>query len=248
MNALRRRLQPGLEPEPLVGPGPRPALRAATGWLLDLAFPARCAGCGREGAALCQACVPALVVRAGLPGGTPIGLPSETPAPLLQLEWCTPFSGPARRAIHALKYDGEQRLARPLGRAVARRWQAAGAGGDLLVPVPVHADRARERGFDHAQLIAEVAAAELDLPLAAILIRARATAAQFRLDQTERAANVRGAFAIDPGALRRRSVAGRWIVLVDDVVTTGATLAACAGELLAAGAAGVSAVTVARER
>jgi ComF family protein len=221
---------------------------------LDLALPAACAGCGREGPPLCETCRPSLDARIDVSAGVPIGLPSETPPPLLQLEWCAPFVGTVRRALHQLKYSGERRLARPLGQAVARRWAVAGAGGDLLVPVPVHPDRARRRGYDQAVLIAMVAAEELHLPAAPILRRARATAAQFDLDRTSRASNVDGAFELvaRPDGHASGSVgaplAGRWVVLVDDVVTTGATLSACARPLLAAGAMGVSAVTVARER
>jgi ComF family protein len=215
---------------------------------LDLALPARCVGCGREGAPLCPRCEPALDARLGLPAGTPLGLPGDVPDPLLQLEWCAPFAGSVRRALHELKYGGERRLADPLGRAVARRWRRAGAGGDILVPVPVHADRARKRGYDQAALIAHVAAGDLRLPMAPILERSRATIAQFDLDRVHRATNVEGAFRLKLGARTPRPLAGRWVVLVDDVVTTGATLAACAQPLREAGAEGVSAVTVARER
>src|SRR6185369_5460196 len=221
------------------------------GRALDLAFPARCPGCGAEGPAICAECLPALDARLELPAGVPIGLPSDVPPPLLQLEWCAPFTGVVRTALHELKYSGEQRLATPLGEAIARRWRRAGAGGDVLVPVPVHADRARRRGYDQAELIARAAAAALGLPSAPILERARATIAQFDLDRSERATNVAGAFRLKDRPSQcpdDRPLAGRWIVLVDDVVTTGATLAACAEPLLGAGVIGVSAVTVARER
>ena len=225
------------------------SVAAIPGRLLDLALPARCPGCGREGPPICDRCAPALDARLELAGGVAIGLPSDVPAPLLQLEWCAPFSGLVRRALHELKYGGETRLAAPLGEAIARRWGRVGVGGDVLVPVPVHADRARRRGYDQAELIARAAGRALDLPCAAILERTRSTIAQFDLDRATRATNVRGAFRLKPwpGGLAR-PLAGRWMVLVDDVVTTGATLSACAEPLIEAGALGVSAVTVARER
>src|SRR5664279_3194171 len=217
------------------------------GRLLDLALPATCAGCGREGDILCGTCRPALRARASVPAGTAIGLPSETPAPLLQLEWCAPFNGPVRRLLHVLKYAGELRAIEPLAAAVAERWAHAGAGGDAIVHVPVHRDRQRDRGYDQAERLAHAAALRLGLPHLGALERDRATIAQYRLDRARRASNVDGAFRLARG-IAPRTVAGHWFVLVDDVVTTGATLAACASVLLEAGALGVSAVTVARER
>ena len=191
-------------------------------------------------------------------------MPVDLPAPLLQLEWCAPFAGPIRHALHDLKYRGERRLAEPLGTAVGRRWTRAGTGAEVVVPVPVHAQRERERGYDQAALIAVVAARHLGLPLALALERDRATIAQYALGREDRAANVEGAFRLrDGGAADTQVVAGgfvagrvvaggfvagRWVLLVDDVITTGATLAACATALLAGGAIAVSAIAVARER
>ena len=227
-------------------------VRSLAARALDAALPASCVGCGAEGPPICARCESALDARLAIPAGVPIGLPGEIPEPLLQLDWCAPFHGVTRDALHAIKYGGEQRLATPLGRAVARRWAAVGVGTTIVANVPVHADRARQRGYDQAELIAKVAAHELGLPFRPLLRRARATIAQFDLDRRDRARNVRGAFVATPSQAPRASprddVRGQWVLLVDDVVTTGSTLAACAAALHEAGALGVSAVTVARER
>jgi ComF family protein len=214
--------------------------------LLDLLLPPRCGGCGREGQALCASCRGPLARRMAERAGIPIGLLSTQPGGLVQLEWCSSFTGPARACLHTLKYDGERRLVEPLGGLMAERWRAAGIGGDLLAAVPVHAQRRRERGFDQAELLAREVGRCLGLHFAPVLERAARTSAQHQLGRTARAGNVGGAFTVTER--RRALVTGRWVIVIDDVMTTGATLNACATALVDAGATAVSALTLARER
>src|SRR5512132_1581738 len=153
------------------------------------------------------------------------------------------FGGALAIALRRLKYQDRPDLGAPLGHLARRTARLAGLTADLVVPVPLHPRRLVERGYNQAALLAAEVAIELDAPLAArALIRLRHTPQQARFDRASRLDNVREAFrARRPSALR-----GRRVVLVDDVATTGSTLAACAEALLAAGAASVTAVVIAR--
>jgi ComF family protein len=184
--------------------------------------------------------------RQTLPPGVPVGLAATQPPGLAQLEWCSSYTGPARAALHALKYDGERRLVSPLGELMSARWRYAAMGGDILVPVPVHAERLRERGFDQAELLAREIGGRLGLPVSQALRRSARTKAQHKLGRGARTSNVDSVFSVSPAM--GTTVRGRWIILVDDVVTTGATLAACARALHSAGAIAVSGLALARER
>lgn len=214
--------------------------------LLDLLMPPTCPACGSEGRSPCSACLAALARRLDEPAGVPIGLGRVQPRGIVQLEWCAPYGGTAKECLRALKYDGEQRLAVPLGRLMAERWRRAAVGGEVFVPVPVHPARRRDRGFDQAELLCRVVARELGLPVALGLTRAARTTAQHSLGRAARQANVGRVFVVAPR--HAQAIAGRWVVLVDDVSTTGATLAGCAQALLDAGARAVSALALARER
>jgi ComF family protein len=152
------------------------------------------------------------------------------------------YDGPLRAIIHSLKYDGRRSLAKPLALRLRSRCGAALERAEVAVPVPLHASRRRERGFNQAFDLAR----GLGLPVASALRRVRATGSQTALSVDERRRNVSAAFAPSRWWWRRRRVDGKIVVLVDDVSTTGATLQECALVLRALGAREVRAVTAAR--
>ena len=148
------------------------------------------------------------------------------------------YEGTLRLLLHAFKYERRRSIARRLAALMRRHGEDVLHGADALVPVPLHRSRLRTRGFNQAEDLAQ----HLDLPVARVLRRVRATTSQTDLPASRRHANVRGAFALT----RRAEVEGRRLVLIDDVSTTGATLEACARVLRAAGAAEVRALVAAR--
>lgn len=196
--------------------------------VFDLLFPPRCAGCGRGGHWFCSQCQ-AEVMR------VPPGL--DVPAPLAGLWIAGFYIHPLDHAIHALKYGGKRRVAEPLGLLLAETYRCEAGSRpppDALLPVPLHKRRLAERGYNQSALLARVVSRELGLPLIEdALSRSRNTPQQVGLSGGERRKNVAGAFACQPG---HPLIEGRRLVLLDDVCTTGATLAACAEALLAAGA------------
>jgi ComF family protein len=151
-----------------------------------------------------------------------------------------PYDGPLREIIHAWKFDGRQPIARRLGALVRERCAEVLDGADAAVPVPMTPWRRWRRGFNQADDLAR----RLGLPVMRPLARWRPRPAQASLHSDRRRQNLAGAIFVLPH--RRASVQGRVLVLVDDVVTTGATLEACAAALRQAGAADVRAVTAAR--
>ncbi|MBM5812536.1 MAG: ComF family protein [Gammaproteobacteria bacterium] len=152
------------------------------------------------------------------------------------------YEYPVIELIHRMKYRGELALARVLGTVLGHRLVTrVGPRPELVIPVPLHVARERERGFNQARELARYAVRELGLPLADGLVRRlRVTAEQAALPAAERQANLRGAFVA--GA----EVAGRNVAIVDDVLTTGATADALAAALFAAGAHRVEVWAVAR--
>lgn len=227
--------------------------------VLAVVFPSCCPACGAllaqpAGGPLCAACWQALPrhgscgCRCGLPllpGRAECGRCRRGRQPFSAGARLGPYEGSLRVLLHQLKFAGRRRAAGRLARLLLEdeAVRALLATSDVLVPVPLHPRRLRERGFNQSALIAEElarAAGRLFSPEA--LVRRRDTAPQSGLKAGERRRNVRDAFVV-----RRRScVAGRVVTLVDDVVTTGATSQACALALAAAGASEVRLLTAAR--
>lgn len=153
--------------------------------------------------------------------------------------------GPVRDLIHQFKYGRQFHLRHQLGRWLAETAadpRLAADPPDLIVPVPLHPTRKREREFNQAEVLARSLARTMGLPVAGLLRRVRPTTTQTRLDREERSENLRDAFRLR----ENRPVRGKSLLLVDDVFTTGSTADACARVLAAAGAREVRVATVAR--
>jgi ComF family protein len=243
-------------PGPFAPGGPLAAaaagLRGVAAALLELVYPPRCAACGEDVSAepFCPVCgeavdpVPEGCARCGLPGPEPLcGACRADPPAFDAIRAGGVFGGPLADAIHAFKYGGRPALARPLGAWLARA--APPPPGALIVSVPLARGRRIERGYDQAALLADAlarAAGARERRLRGALLRTRETPPQVGKTRAERSRNVAGAFR----AVRPAEIAGRDVVLVDDVVTTGATADAAARALREAGAMTVTVVALAR--
>ena len=213
--------------------------------ILELLVPPACAGCGRFGTVICVACRsrireardPRAAFLAPDPG-TLTGTVLELGVAALRHE------GVVRRCLQRLKYGGASRLAAVLATQSLPVLDGllALTGPATLVPVPLHPIRRRERGYNQAALVAHSLAAARGLPVADILVRGRETQRQHRLDRAARMRNLRAAIRVRPGI----RPPGR-VILVDDILTTGATFEACAEVLRDAGTREVYGIAVARE-
>ena len=236
-------------------------LRSAGRWIAEALFPLCCASCGAMlgrrpdvGLPLCPACL-ASVVRVAEPWCSRCGLPLESPASrcpdcsrsLPGFDACRAvfvYAGAAKDLVLSLKHGAAFELAWPLGRLMAATAVVTGlARVDLVVPVPVTPVRARVRGYNQAALLARAVGKSLGVAAGMrALRRVLDPGPQGHHSREERRARVRGCFEVSRGA----EVDGRRVLLIDDVVTTGATASECARVLKEAGASFVGVLAVAR--
>lgn len=230
--------------------------------ILDLLFPPRCVACRRPGTLLCSYCLktaprvdPPFCHKCWKPLGQ--GFEGKRLYGVYFCPFCldappdiggirSPYllAGPMRQAIHAFKYGGISSLAPILGHLLAEFLVGQRLPVEVVVPVPLHPGRRRERGYDQAELLARQVAKELGLPLGTgWVVRNRPTSPQVKTGGAmDRKKNVMGAFTAAAG-----TEAGRSVLLVDDVCTTGATLESCARALQGAGIRVIWGATMARE-
>jgi ComF family protein len=242
--------------------------RQVSAWLLDALLPPRCLACEGEVAeqgSMCAACFVALAPltaplceRCGVPfahdgqapvrsdAGTPLCARCDAASPAFRTARAVfRYGEGAKRLILPFKYGDRTDLARPLARQMARAGAALLARADLIVPVPAHWRRLVGRRYDQAAMLAQALGAIAGRPVVPdMLCRSRATPPLGDKRAMERALAVAGAFTVSHRGSAR--LAGRQVLLVDDVMTSGATVNACATALLAGGAAAVDVLAVAR--
>lgn len=224
-------------------------LGAVTRRMVNLVYPPVCAGCGERGAWVCDRCaqdlvpmVPSLCCdRCGHPLlAAGCGCRDLHPA-IVRVRSAAAYDGWLRQAIHGVKYRGESDRGTFLASLMVPLLPDD-TGSLILVPVPLHHDREQMRGYNQARTLALAVGRETGIPVQNALVRTRSTHTQVTLNRDERRENLEGAFATTPGW---KPEPGKQYMLVDDVFTTGATMWSCAETLDLAGAASVSALTVA---
>ena len=230
-----------------------PQVAKLKGMALDLLFPQHCVGCGKEGEFLCYSCrqslpriTPPLCPRCGRPQPSGILCPScvSWSAKIDGIRSPFRFDGAMREAVHQLKYRNLRALAVPLAKLLQDYLITNPVPAEVLVPVPLHRKRLRERGYNQSSLLARQLGKLANLPIVDdCLIRQRHAPPQARTATVEeRQSHVTDAFACRDHRLRDKQV-----LLIDDVSTSGATLDACAAALKVAGATSVWGLVMARE-
>lgn len=226
-------------------------LSKLAGPALDLIFPMSCAGCGREGKLICQSCLPSLPRLASpfcelcaAPGAqSPCHWCEERPLDIDGIRAPFLFEGPIRNAIHSFKYRGVRAAQTELGDLLSSYKAGQKLPAALIMPVPMHSRRLRERGYNQSALLTRRLAKITGIPFEdGLLRRVKDTLPQVATtSRNQRRDNVKDSFRCEGDA------AGLQILLVDDVATTGTTLSACAAALKESGAASVWGLTLARE-
>jgi ComF family protein len=236
------------------------AVRAALRLTLDLALPPLCPACREpvEGRGLCPACWSKLSFitrpyceRLGIPfvydpGPGILSMEAiANPPAYHRARAAVRFDDISRALVHALKYGDRLDLAPMMGRWISNAGRELLAEADALVPVPLHWRRLWARRFNQSAMLAGAVSAQSGVPVAGgALTRVKPTAQQVGLSRSERAQNVQGAFRVPEGG--KPAVAGRRLIVIDDVLTSGATVDGCARALLRAGAANVDVLIFAR--
>ena len=230
-----------------------PQVAKLKGRVVDFLFPRWCVGCGKEGEFICDSCrrslprvMPPLCPRCGRPQPSGALCPAcvSWQAEIDGIRSPFRFDGVMRQAIHQLKYRNLRAIAEPLAKLLNDYLATYPIPGEVLVPVPLHQKRLRERGYNQSSLLAKALGKLTNLPVVDdCLIRQRHAPPQARSTTVEeRRSNVAEAFAC-----RDHRLKGKQVLLIDDVSTSGATLDACAAALKAIGATSVWGLVLARE-
>lgn len=202
--------------------------------VLQMIFPQRCAGCGVSGGTLCQKCWQEL---------SDLSCAGEIPVGGFRVFFAAQHSDILKKVLHRFKYISDGELAGGLAELLARRISILDIGNEfIVVPIPLHVKRERERGFNQSEVLAKLVVGKIGGRVMKFLVRERETEPQARLKRAERLKNVRGAFCLNTKFVHKLP---ETVWILDDVITTGSTFLECAGVLRSAGVKNVCGIMLA---